>query len=102
MIYLILNARCLIILLDSRTFVRTTSELVIIFLKLLFVEKIPRFIDHMHPVYVHIIIAGVVVEICLNVLFYVPVVSLGVGHGALHQGWNGPAGRSVGDCGQQL
>ena len=72
------------ILLDSRTFVRTTSELVIIFLKLLFIEKIPLVIDHMHHVYVQSIIAGVVVEICVNVLFYVSVVSLGVGHGALH------------------
>ena len=62
-----MNARCFIILLDNRTFVRTTSDLVIIFLKLLFVEKIQLFIDHMHPVYVHSIIAGVDVEICVNV-----------------------------------
>ena len=64
-----MNARCFIILLHSRTFVRTKSDLVIIFLKLLFVKKIQLFIDNMHPVYVHSIIAGVDVdvEICVNV-----------------------------------
>ena len=35
-------------------------------------------------------------------MFYVTVVSLGVGHRALYHGRNGPAGRSVGDRGQQL
>ena len=66
-----MNARCFIKLLDSRTFVWTTSQLLIgenyktPQVTLCYVEKIQLFVDHMHPIYEHAIVAGVDVEICV-------------------------------------